>query len=147
MNTVNVANSSDRDKIENFLMKAGLSVDGVLEEGNPFFIMKDEQEKIVGTLGIEIQAKKGLLRSLAIAPAVPEQDLFTLFETARMDSRERGLSTIYLATNKATSVALFQFLGFELLDASALQSELSHFTYLAKLENMQSTFLMKCELK
>ncbi|MEI5909073.1 hypothetical protein WAK64_18645 [Bacillus spongiae] len=146
MNTVKRAKSDDRERVERFLVQAGLNIEGIDDILDNFFLLENSQKSIVGTLGVEIKGNRGLLRSLAIAPSVPEEDLFTLFETARVDSRDRGLSTIFLATSKATSVALFQFLGFELLDASSFHTELHSFEYFHQIKNVDNCFLMKCKL-
>jgi N-acetylglutamate synthase-like GNAT family acetyltransferase len=121
---VRCAQVEDTNKLISFLEEANLGIDGIKESIEYFLLMEDEAGKIQATLGIEPLGKQGLLRSLAVTPRASENDLLIIFEQMLKLAKEKELESLYLATNKQSSLSFFSVLGFEKEEEENLPQEL-----------------------
>ena len=143
---IRCAQLEDITRLELFLEEAGLSKDGVQASIDYFLVMENHAEEMKATLGIEPFGKVGLLRSLAIRPDLTEKDLFLLFEQIFILARDRQLTTLYLASNKKSSLEIFRLIGFteeiiENLPAELFQSE--HVKHILTVDN---SFFLKISI-
>ncbi|WP_433745411.1 GNAT family N-acetyltransferase [Falsibacillus pallidus] len=142
MKVIRQAESLDLEKLESFLTAAGLSTEGVKESIDYFLLIENEQGKIFGTMGIEPFETSGLLRSLVVVKEMGEEGLLTLFQQMFKLAKERGLSTLYLATNKPSSLSFLAWMGFSQVDKSDLPPEIGESAHGSELlTNAQSTFM------
>jgi amino-acid N-acetyltransferase len=63
------AEIEDLDEITSLLLSVHLPVSGVADHLIEFFVL-ERGESIVGTIGMEVYGKQGLLRSMAVEPAI-----------------------------------------------------------------------------
>jgi N-acetylglutamate synthase-like GNAT family acetyltransferase len=63
------ATSADRDRLWDFITRAGLEAAGTLEAGTRFWLVEDAEAQIVVSTGIEYGAAAALLRSTAVDPS------------------------------------------------------------------------------
>lgn len=143
---IRCAHTEDIMRVERFLEDAGLSKDGVQASIEYFLLMEDHLGDMKATLGIEPHGKAGLLRSLVMRPNCTEKDLFLLFEQILLLARDRQLKTLYLASNKKSSLEIFRLIGFteeiiENLPAELFQSE--HVKYISTVDN---SFFLKLSI-
>ncbi|MDA7025382.1 hypothetical protein PJ311_02005 [Bacillus sp. CLL-7-23] len=109
-----LAEKRDKDAIRSFLTEAGTSYKGIDEEKSHFILMEDCQKKIVACLGMEkIENEKGLLRSLVVSDQLNQGHVVSLFQSMQVLCEKREIHTLYLVTNKQTSVNLLEVLGFK----------------------------------
>jgi amino-acid N-acetyltransferase len=143
---IRCAQTEDMTRLELFLEEAGLSTDGVRASIDYFLVIENQAREMKATLGIEPLGKVGLLRSLAIRPDLTEKDLFLLFEQIFILARDRQLTTLYLASNKKSSLEVFRLIGFteeiiENLPAELFQSE--HVKHILTVDN---SFFLKLSI-
>ncbi|WP_019153978.1 GNAT family N-acetyltransferase [Robertmurraya massiliosenegalensis] len=135
---VRCAQVEDKDKLVAFLKEANLGTDGVEDSIDCFLILEDENERIQATLGIEPLGKIGLLRSLAMTQRTGENDLLLILEQMLQLAREKEFNSLFLATNKSSSLSLFSVLGFEKEEKENLPQELfasEHVKYIMNVDN------------
>lgn len=135
---VRCAQTEDIQRLIAFLNEASLGTDGVEESIEFFLIMEDENGRINATLGIEPLGKYGLLRSLAITQQASESDLMLIFNQMLKLAREKELESLYLATNKHSSLPFFSLIGFEQEKKENLPQELfssDHVNHILTVDN------------
>lgn len=99
--TIHTAGSNERDIVIVLLRSAKLPADDLPQELNNFLVARDD-EKIVGTIGLEIYEKNGLLRSLMVEPAYRNKKVgAALIDRLELLGRKSGLYNIYLLTETA----------------------------------------------
>ncbi|RIW36143.1 hypothetical protein D3H55_06710 [Bacillus salacetis] len=145
MKTIRKAVEKDIANIKEFLDLAGVSSLGVEEIVDNFLLVENEGGEIDGSLGLEIQERTGLLRSLVVKPGMDGADLFALFQEILQLGREKQLSTLFLVSNKQTSVQFFNLLGFKQVDKPEYPEELTHFTHAKALSTVDNCTIMKFE--
>jgi N-acetylglutamate synthase-like GNAT family acetyltransferase len=132
----------DLGSIVEMLEKAGLSTEGVEEAIESFLVVEDGKENLIGTLGVEIQNRTGLLRSLVITKELGGDDLFSLFQEVLKLSKERGLEKLFLISNRKASVDFFHLLGFAEAKEGDVE-DLAEFTHAQKLSTVDECVVMK----
>jgi N-acetylglutamate synthase-like GNAT family acetyltransferase len=132
----------DCGKIVAFLEKAGLSSEGVVEAIECFLVVEDGEQNLIGTLGVEVQHRTGLLRSLVITKELGGDDVFSLFQEVLKLSKERGLEKLFLISNRQASVDFFHLLGFVEANEGNVE-ELAEFTHAQKLSTVDECIVMK----
>lgn len=143
---IKCAGVEDVIRLEVFLNKANLSTDGVNEAIEYFLIMENDFGNIIGTLGIEPLGKMGLLRSLAVTADVTEKDLFILFEQIYILAKDRKLETLYLATNKKSSLELFRLMGFTEEEMISLPNALYESEHVKHILTVDNSFFLKLSI-
>jgi N-acetylglutamate synthase-like GNAT family acetyltransferase len=135
---VRFANKHDVVNLLDYLQKAKLGTDGIIDSIDYFLLMENSEGEILGTIGIEPVGGVGMLRSLAISETLKEADILLLFNQMLLLAKEKSLSTLYLATNKPDSSTFFQMLGFRTLakvDVPAQLKQLTHVQYILTVDN------------
>jgi len=75
---------------------------GVAERFGHFFVVREDDGRIVGTGGLEVHGEYGLLRSVAVEPDYRGQGLgVRLLEAALERARQLELRSVYLLTTTA----------------------------------------------
>ncbi len=104
------ADANDQPAILALIAASGLSVGGVLAHAHDFFVA-EQDEAVVGCVGLEVYAGAAVLRSLAIAESVRGAGVAAALCHALLDSaRRRGITDVYLRTDSAAP--FFSRLGF-----------------------------------
>ena len=106
--------SNDKEKVLVLLNGAELPIEDLTtEKMNKFMIARDEDDCIIGVVGIEMYQGSGLLRSLAVHPAYRGKGIGSQL-TRRIESfaRQNGVQTLYLLT--VTAADFFLKIGYEM---------------------------------
>jgi N-acetylglutamate synthase-like GNAT family acetyltransferase len=144
--TIRFATRQDTLKILAYLHEAQLATEGVAEAIEYFLVMEDEKGAILATLGFEANGSAGLLRSLAMSPKLNEADLLSLFQQMYLLAKEKKLTTLYLATNKPSSVAFFRSLGFRELETNDIPKALTDFQHIKNISAVDNSIIMENKL-
>ena len=119
--TIRRATSADLPAVERLLQANGLILDDVAE-GIDGFLVAEDRDAIVGTIGLEAYPPFGLLRSAAVEPMRHGSGLGgQLVDRLIADARGRGLRAIYLFTPSAAG--FFARHGFAQMERDALPTE------------------------
>lgn len=105
MTTTNIRTATQHDlpNIHSLLMQVNLPIEGVAENIQ-HFLVAEVDNKIIGTIGLEIYPPAGLLRSAAVLPEYQKSGIGTkLFDALLHLAKERQLTELYLLTNTAES--------------------------------------------
>ena len=105
------ANAKDFLLIQSLLESAKLPLDGVKDHLRNFLLLKKE-DKIIGTVGLEVYGGKALLRSLAVTRGFRGSGYGKrLYQAIIAKARGQQISEIYLLTE--TAEKFFAKQGFE----------------------------------
>lgn len=116
MLTIRRARPTDEPAIHALLVDAALPVAGVREALN-HFVVSEAAGRLVGVAGLEVHGSDGVLRSVAVAPALRGQGLGArLTDRVLEEARSGGLARVYLLTT--TAEAYFPRHGFRRIDRS-----------------------------
>ena len=105
---VRAAQAADLSAIVGLLNDARLPT-GDLADGLPgqFLVVEAGQGTLVGVVGLELNGRAGLLRSLAVAPAWRGRAIAArLVERCEMEARAAGVDELYLLTTSAADYFL-----------------------------------------
>ena len=92
---------SDLKQIKSFLKKMNLPLEGLEDQFHNYFIIKDNLN-VIGSIGLEIYEKYGLLRSLAVHPDFRYNNISKkLVNSVLKLGRKNNLQDIYLLTESA----------------------------------------------
>ncbi|PLT35879.1 GNAT family N-acetyltransferase [Bacillus sp. V5-8f] len=114
------AEEKDVRDLEEFLAGANVSSDGVRNRFEYYLLARDKEGKMVAAVGLEPMKNIGLLRSLVFSPAFPHERIPALLQQILLVAKKHELHSVYLATNKPSSLPLFEALGFKLIEAEEL---------------------------
>lgn len=144
---IRCANKKDLGTLREFLMKANLGTDGLTEETVEYFLLlEDEDGAIKGTLGMEAVADCGLLRSLVVSPGQVEKDIVLLITQMMQLAKEKGMRSLFLATNKGVALPFFELLGFVKVDRDLLPAELYSLEHIRHVFNVDNSLFLKFSL-
>ena len=94
-----VGNSADRLSIRRFLSEAGLPDDDITEAMCGAFLLARHGDDVIATGAVERCGRDGLLRSLAVAPAMRSRGLGAeVVRALEAKARSDGLKSLYLLT-------------------------------------------------
>ncbi|UTE77579.1 GNAT family N-acetyltransferase [Rossellomorea sp. KS-H15a] len=145
LKVIRQATNEDIHEVVAFLTKAGLSTEGIKHSIDCFLVVEDEENRLIGTLGIEVQGKIGLLRSLVVTSSFESEELFALFQEILKLAKEKDLKRLYLISNRKASLAFFDLLGFQ-QEADPGVDELENFIHAKKLSTVDNCITMKLDL-
>lgn len=138
------AAKEDLPALKQFLLDAGLGIDGLGEETVDYFLlMEDEVGEVVGTLGMEKLAENGLLRSLVVTSSQVQQDLLLLLQQAFQFARDKHITNLFLATNKQSAIPFFQLLGFQVVNRDCLPKELFASEHIQSILTVDNSIFLK----
>lgn len=134
------ATNHDVEKLKDFLDKAGVSKEGIEAETIGSFLLLENIDGILeASIGIEKLGRNGLLRSLVINNMLKEEEMLKLFQQVELLAVENSIDTLYLVTNKLSTIEFFHLLGFKLANKEEIAPELAqsaHFLQSIELENI-----------
>lgn len=108
---IKTATAEDRSAVSTLLLEANLLVDDLDPQLSNFFVATDNN-RIVGTGGLEIFEENALLRSLVVSPETRGQQLGKKLTDALCQHAQKNMvQHLYLLTE--TAEAFFAALGFE----------------------------------
>jgi amino-acid N-acetyltransferase len=113
--TIGTFSAEDKHEVLNLLSGAQLPIEDLSNQKmKDFLVAKGPADDIIGVAGVELYPEKGLLRSLAVAPAYRGKGLGCRL-TREMESfaRQKGIQTLYLLTT--TAADFFLKLGYEVM--------------------------------
>lgn len=115
------ANAKDYVLIQSLLESAKLPLDGVNQHLGNFLLLKKE-DKIIGTVGLEVYGDKALIRSLAVTKGFRGRGYGKrLYEAIIAKARGQQISEIYLLTE--TAEMFFAKQGFETISRDSVDTE------------------------
>lgn len=114
------AEEKDIHDLEEFLAGANVSSEGVRSKFEYYLLARDKDGKMVASVGLEPMKNIGLLRSLVFSPAFPYERIPALLQQILLVAKKHELHSVYLATNKPSSLQLFEALGFKQVEAEEL---------------------------
>ncbi|PFA68179.1 hypothetical protein CN378_08740 [Bacillus sp. AFS015802] len=145
LKVIRQATKEDIHEVVAFLMKAGLSTEGIKDSIDCFLVVEDSENRLIGTLGIEVKEKIGLLRSLVVTSSFESEELFALFQEILKLAKEKDLTRLYLISNRKASLAFFDLLGFQ-QETDPYVDELESFVHAKKLSTVDNCITMKLDL-
>jgi amino-acid N-acetyltransferase len=108
--------------VEDLLTKASLPVEGV-KKAIGLFVVAEHNGKVVGVAGVERCGDFGLLRSVAVDPAVRSRGVgAAMTEWLIADSEASGIRALYLLTTTAEDY--FPSFGFEKMARDSVPAEI-----------------------
>jgi len=108
--------------VEDLLTKANLPVEGV-KKAIGLFVVAENNGKVVGVAGVERCGDFGLLRAVAVDPAVRNRGVGTaMTEWLIADSEASGIRALYLLTTTAEDY--FPSFGFEKMARDTVPAEI-----------------------
>lgn len=141
------ANKQDLESLQAFLSKAKLGTDGLNEETiNYFLLLENPEGTIRGSLGMEAFGESGLLRSLVVTPGQADKEIFVLFEQMVQLAKEKGMKSLFLATNKSVALPFFELMGFRKLGRDELPSEFFQSEHIRHVLNVDNSLFLKFSL-
>lgn len=100
------------------LLDSGLPVDDLASAAIEFRVAVDENQAMLGVVGIEVFDEAGLLRSLAVVPRARDRGIgHALASSLEADARARGLRQLVLLTQ--TAEAFFARRGYTVIERAA----------------------------
>ena len=100
---ISAALSEDLREILDLLSEVQLPHDGVAENVDAFLVARDEQSRLVGTIGLERYVDIALLRSAAVAPEYQKSGLGSrLTEDLLLRASSEGVEKVVLLTTTAS---------------------------------------------
>ncbi|MGD6959241.1 GNAT family N-acetyltransferase [Rossellomorea aquimaris] len=145
LKVIRQATQEDIHEVVAFLMKAGLSIEGIKNSIDCFLVVEDSDNQLIGTLGIEAQEKIGLLRSLVVTSSFESEELFALFQEILKLAKEKELTRLYLISNRKASLNFFDLLGFQ-QENEPFVDELQKFVHAQKLSTVDNCITMRLDL-
>jgi amino-acid N-acetyltransferase len=120
---IRAARPEELTKILQLLEQSELPGAGVQEHLSNFLVVEDGHD-LVGTAGLEIYERVGLLRSVAVKPDIRSRGLGArLVEAVLNLARKKDLEVVYLLT--VTADKYFPKFGFETISRDELDPRLS----------------------
>ena len=131
---VRKAKEQDMLPIQRLIAKAGLRDEGIEQYIESFLVVEDEDQNLIGTVGIEQYETDGLLRSLVLdSPIWTAQLSLEFLQLTLKYAEEQDMEMVYLCA-KGTN-ALFRQLGFREIEKEEIPDQINsspHFQRNAK---------------
>jgi N-acetylglutamate synthase-like GNAT family acetyltransferase len=143
---IRMATEQDLTNLVAFLEKANLGTEGLAETVEYFLVMEDGNGRLRATLGVEPFGDNGLLRSLVVSAGTTENDILMLFEQILRLAKEKELSHLFLATNKAGSVPFFEMLGFSTVEENELPEDLYQSEHIKNILGVDNSLFLKLSM-
>ncbi|WP_442596928.1 GNAT family N-acetyltransferase [Neobacillus sp. D3-1R] len=143
---IRMACEQDLPTLVQFLEKANLGTEGLKETIEYFLLLEDESGRLRGTIGVEPFGENGLLRSLVVTAGMTEKDILLLFQQILRLTKEKEMTSLFLATNKRESVSFFEMLGFTIVPESSLPEDLYRSEHIKNILNVDNSIFLKIEM-
>ncbi len=117
------ARTEDWEDIVRLLDSVNLTIEGVRQNLENFFVVRDADSKLVGVAGLEYYGASALLRSVAVSEQHRGEGIgHSLVERCVGESRRRNVQRLYLLTE--TAEKFMQGFGFRRVDRGSVDSRL-----------------------
>lgn len=144
---IRCAKKEDLGTLREFLTRANLGCEGLTDETIEYFLLLEEEDgSLKGTLGMEVFANCGLLRSLIVSPGQAEKDIVLLITQMMQLAKEKGLRSLFLATNKGVALPFFELLGFERVERAELPVGIYSLEHIRHVFNVDNSVFLKFSL-
>jgi N-acetylglutamate synthase-like GNAT family acetyltransferase len=143
---IRMATIQDLPNLVIFLEEANLGTEGLADTVEYFLVMEDGKGRLRATLGVEPFGENGLLRSLVVSAGMTDNDILMLFEQILRLTKEKNISNLFLATNKAESVPFFQMLGFHAIDVEELPVDLYQSEHIKSILGVDNSIFLKMQM-
>jgi N-acetylglutamate synthase-like GNAT family acetyltransferase len=141
------ANKEDLEGLRKFLERANLGSDGLTGESvSSFLLLEDEAGGLKGSLGMEVFEEFGLLRSLVVSAGQAEKEIFMLFDQMVALAKEKGMKSLFLATNKGAALPFFELMGFEKIGRGELPAGFYQSEHIRQVLNVDNSVFLKFNL-
>jgi amino-acid N-acetyltransferase len=141
------ADKEDLKKVREFLTNAQLGTEGLTEESMDYFLLlEDGDGNIRGSLGMDVFARFGLLRSLVVTSGQAEKEILILLNQMLQLAMEKRMVSLFLATNKSAALPFFEVLGFQRLEQEELPSEFYSAEHIKHILNVDNSYFLKISL-
>jgi N-acetylglutamate synthase-like GNAT family acetyltransferase len=141
------ANKEDLEGLRKFLERANLGSDGLTGESvSSFLLLEDEAGGLKGSLGMEVFEEFGLLRSLVVSAGQAEKEIFMLFDQMVALAKEKGMKSLFLATNKGAALPFFELMGFEKIGRGELPVGFYQSEHIRQVLNVDNSVFLKFNL-
>ncbi|WHY77466.1 hypothetical protein QNH20_25970 [Neobacillus sp. WH10] len=141
------ANKQDLGRLREFLSRANLGTEGLTDETVDYFLLlENEDGTLRGTLGLEAFGENGLLRSLVVSTGQADKEIFVLFDQMVQLAKERGMKSLFLATNKSVALPFFELMGFQRMDREELPGDFYHSEHIRHVLNVDNSLFLKFSL-
>ena len=141
------ANQEDLGNLQAFLIRANLGTDGLTAETVDYFLLlENEDGTIRGSLGMEVFKEHGMLRSLVVSPGQADKEIFMLFDQIVKLAKEKGIKSLFLATNKSVALPFFEIMGFQKIEREAIPTELYSSLHIRHVLNVDNSIFLKFSL-
>jgi len=119
-----IAEKQDIERLTMFVEKAGISSEGIADLIDYFVLMENGEKEIVACIGVEPVNNTGLLRSLVVSDKLKQAHIVTLFQSIQTLAEKRGMTNLFLVTNKEASVQFLSLMGFQKLNSELVPAEM-----------------------
>lgn len=141
------ANKEDLGNLREFLSRAGLGTDGLNGETiDHFLLLENEDGSFRGSLGMEGFEEHGLLRSLVVSPGQADKEIFVLFDQMVHLAKEKGMRSLFLATNKSVALPFFELMGFQRVVREELPEGFYQSEHIRHVLNVDNSLFLKFSL-
>ncbi|MDQ1143548.1 N-acetylglutamate synthase-like GNAT family acetyltransferase [Bacillus sp. SORGH_AS 510] len=141
------ASKEDVENVREFLSRAGLGTDGLTDETvDHFLLLENEDGSLRGSLGMEGFGEDGLLRSLVVSPGQADKEIFVLFDQMVQLAKEKGMRSLFLATNKSVALPFFELMGFKRVEREQLPSGFFQSEHIRHVLNVDNSLFLKFSL-
>ncbi|MEH7415899.1 hypothetical protein V7266_11515 [Neobacillus drentensis] len=138
------ANQEDLANLREFLTRANLGTEGLTAETvDCFLLLENPDGTIRGSLGMEAFNEHGMLRSLVVSPGQADKEIFVLFDQMVQLAKEKGMKSLFLATNKRVALPFFELMGFQKIEQAALPTEFNHSEHIRHVLNVDNSLFLK----
>jgi hopanoid C-3 methylase len=119
---IKLAKPNETKKVGNLLKKCNLSTEGLKEQINNFYLA-ELNNGLVGSIGLEIYGKYGIIRSTAVLPQYRKKGIGAKLAKKMIDFAEsRGIDEIYLKTENEEK--FFSGIGFRRITPDRIPAEI-----------------------
>ncbi|MCM3726712.1 hypothetical protein M3226_13540 [Neobacillus cucumis] len=141
------ANQEDLENIREFLTRANLGTGGLTAEAIDYFLLlENEDGTIRGSLGMEAFNEYGMLRSLVVSPGQADKEIFVLFDQMVQLAKEKGMKSLFLATNKSVALPFFELMGFQKIEREAIPTDFYESEHIRHVLNVDNSLFLKFSL-
>lgn len=141
------AGKEDLGRLKEFLTRANLGLDGLTEETvGCFLLLENEDGELRGSLGMEAFGEFGLLRSLVVSPGQAQKEILVLFDRMVQLAKEKGMQSLFLATNKSAALTFFELMGFVRIGRGDLPLEFYTSEHIRHVLNVDNSLFLKFSL-
>jgi len=119
---VRASKAQDFSRVRDLLAAAGLPTEDLNSAPGLHFWVAEDQDRIVGAVGLESLGAAGLLRSLVVAPSHRQHGLgSSLTAVLEREARAKGIEILVLLTETARS--FFERHGYQVIERTYVPDE------------------------